>query len=163
MSRNDAGEMKYWMFLDASTGQIEKGCSSCGFLSSNSMSEDDLDIYPLHEDHKILEVSEAEFMALQETVLIVERDGQEIRLESPLDFQEGDNPIGTEAAMLPDLDALGDIKLQDRIKLSDRPIVEAPIEAEGIGGKEIIGYETKPVVIVIERELSTKKEEAGRD
>ena len=50
-----------------------------------------------------------------------------------------------------------------RKTLSERPNRAMPVETEGIGGKEIIGYETKPVGIVIERELSPEKGKIGKE
>ncbi len=47
--------------------------------------------------------------------------------------------------------------------LDQREKVEAPIEIDGIGGKEIIGYEEKPVGIVVERELSPEKWKTGKE
>jgi len=47
--------------------------------------------------------------------------------------------------------------------LDQREKVEAPIEIDGIGGKEIIGYEEKPVGIVVERELSPEKGKTGKE
>ena len=48
-------------------------------------------------------------------------------------------------------------------KIGDREIVDVPIEIDGIGGKEIIGYEEKPVGIVVERELSSEKGKTGKE
>jgi hypothetical protein len=42
----------------------------------------------------------------------------------------------------------------------DRPKIDVPIEIDGIGGKEIIGYEQKPESIVTERQKPATEIEA---
>lgn len=118
--------MRLFLVVNKETGEMESFCSVCSFNGIGDT--DNPDIIQSDENHTIVEITQEEMDAMAAS-LISNEETREVKYGAKLDPKK----------MKP--------------ALSEREKVEVPIEAEGIGGKEIIAYDEKPVGIVVEREL----------
>ena len=152
------------MIVNSETGVMDDGCPYCAFLSmSGDFNDDEVGVFesqPVPEGHVMIEVMSAEMDDIRKVKYQVVRNGEIVMLdESEVVNNEERLSAPKEPKYKVNIEKAAP-KLEDRAKVED---LSKPIEAEGLGGKEIIGYDEKPVWIVVERELSVEKEEAGRE
>lgn len=121
--------MGIFVIVNSETGEVESGCPQCGIVDMGDSS--DASIIPLDQGHTAIEVTMEEKGEFAEAKVLGE--GGHFEYGMKLDMRK----------------AAG--------KLEEREKVEVPIEAEGIGGKEIIAVEEKPVGIIVERSSSPKR------
>lgn len=129
----------FYMVVNKNTGEMDDNCGRCsiGIVAGYK----DFEAFNLDDSHMIVEISYDEFEVMNSSVKykIIE-DGKEVVLDDfPLD-------ILAEPFYSKKLDVT-----KVKTKLDDRLKIDIPIEIDGIGGKEIIGYERKPESIVTER------------
>jgi len=147
------------VIVNKETGEFDDNCSVCSIgLFSADADFEIIESLQCDDTHSVFELTEEEYRLMNSSM-----DMEEVTRTKKVYDPESEQFVEISfVRLIPHYSLKVDIsKAQKRIVQRDR--VDVPIEVEGIGGKEIIGYETKPVGIVVERELSTKKEEAGRD
>lgn len=127
---------KYFAIVSEKTGNLEDG-HIC-YCSNDS----DMDNWKVESGYKLVELTSEEHFRLGLLDIVAMRDGEQVIVTAE-DVKSDDNagPVFKHK--------IDTGKLERNVK--DRPKIDVPIEIEGIGGKEIIGYEQIPVTIVIER------------
>lgn len=121
--------MRLYLIVNKDTGELESFCEVCGLRGMGN--NDDPAIIPIDDNHTVVEVTQEEWDAMSASL----REGEEPHI---IEYGAKLDP----AKMKPTLD--------------ERQKVDVPIEAEGIGGKEIIGYDRKPVNLITERKKEIK-------
>ncbi len=116
--------MRLYLVVNKDTGELESFCEVCGIKGMGN--NDDPAIIPVDENHTAIEVTQEELDAMSASL----REGKEPHI---IEYGAKLDP----AKMKPTLD--------------ERQKIDVPIEAEGVGGKEIIGYDRKPVNLITER------------
>lgn len=147
--------MPIYAKVDKDTGEFHDNCGACGILSISGLSIDDEETLIFKETnsdeaHVLIEISSPENDLLAQLTIHVERDGKIVEVpsnENILDEVERKSRIVEPKYKLDINKATTDIR--DREKEDD---LSKPIEIEGPGGKEIIGYEQKPEPIVTVRQ-----------
>lgn len=127
---------KYFVIVNENTGNLDDG-HLC-YCSNDA----DMDTWEVEPGYRLIEVTGEEHRALGLYDIIGTRDGKQVVLDAK-NLRPEDNPHGERKYKL-------DMQKLER-NVADRPRVAVPIEAEGIGGKEIIGYEEKPESVITER------------
>lgn len=125
--------MRRFMVVNKDTGELESFCEICGIKGIGDT--DDPAIIQTDDNHTAIEVTQIEVDAMSAST----REGKEPHI------------IEYGAKLDPE-------KMKHTI--ADREKVDVPIEIDGVGGKEIIGIERKPVEIVTERKkeiIDTKR------
>ena len=146
--------MPIYAKVDSTTGEFhERDCGECGILTISGyfdIDDEEIEVFKSSnssEGHTIVEISSEEKDKFAEIVVTVERGDK--RIEIPPDENIADDverkSMTVEHKYKVDLS-------RSTTDLIDRSVIDIPIEAEGIGGKEIIGYQQKPEVIVTEKE-----------
>jgi len=133
---------KHFAIVKKTTGGIEDGHLS--YVSQDS----DIDLYKIDDEHALVELTPEEFSELSLVDIATNRDGKETIITAE-ELTPQDNPRAVIKYRI-DTD-----KLIRRI--DDRPKIQIPIEIDGIGGKEIIGFHEKPESIIIERNATIIK------
>lgn len=110
------------VIVNSITGEIDADCGICGYGVSSDYSDFENFNAP---DHSIIEINNDEHTAIIESLTVDEKGI--VTLGAKIDIEKA------------------------RMKLEDRLKVDVPIEIDGMGGKEIIGYELKPEGIVVEK------------
>lgn len=154
--------MPIYAVVNKSTGQFDTNCEHCSIRSISGGGIDDTDVQifeaaAMDDGHAMIEITSMEREELIKIKYMVERNGEVFTTyeQGELEYFEREN-ASRELVSEIDMDKASR-------KIHGREIIEVPIEAEGIGGKEIIGYDEKPVGIVIERELLEQKGKIGKN
>lgn len=154
--------MPIYAVVNKATGQFDADCEHCAIRSISGGGIDDRDVRVFEsaatdDGHVMIEISSAEREELIKIKYTVERNGEVFTTheQGELEYFEREKASREPAAVI-------DMNKASR-KIEDREIVDVPIEIDGIGGKEIIGYEEKPIGIVVERELSSEKGKTGKE
>lgn len=145
--------MPKYVIVNSETGLMDDRCPYCAFLSmSGDFDDDEVGVFenqPVPEGHIMIEVMSAEMDDIRKVKYQVVRNGEIVILdESEVVDNEERLSAPKEPKYMIDI-GKATPKLKNRAKVEDQ---SKPIEAEGIGGKEIIGYDEKPIGIVVERE-----------
>lgn len=148
--------MPVFAIVNSQTGEYEYGCPDCYMLSiSSGDDKEEIEQFRISQSipdgHTLIELTSDELIELRKINFIVKRNNEEIVLENikELTLEEQD----TAGRFHPNkLD-----KSKMTPKLEDRPKIRVPIEADGIGGKEIIGFQEKPESVIIERNATIIK------
>jgi len=142
--------MPVFAIVDSETGEYEYGCPDCYILSvSGGDDKEEIEQFrtsqSIAEGHSLIELTSDELPELRRINFIVSRNNEEIVLEDmkELTLEEQDTAERFHPNKLD--------KSTMTPKLDDRPRILIPIETDGIGGKEIIGFEEKPESIIIKR------------
>jgi hypothetical protein len=153
-----AGDKMPTYVLVDSTGEFhDKDCGVCGFLSISGGSEEEINIFKehnTHDGHLLVQVTYEEKDRLVEIKKSVIRGGTRVEVpydENINDIEEKKTEEITSKYKIDVNKAKTDLK--ERAKVDD---LSKPIEINGIGGKEVIGYKQKPESIVIERSKTLK-------
>lgn len=119
----------------------EKGSLEDGHLCYVG-NDSDMDSWKVEPGYKLVELTPEEHTSLSLLDIVVERDGKEVVVEAK-EIRSDDNAKGVKKYEID----VGKVTkyVKDRLK------VDVPIEIDGIGGKEIIGYELKPETIITEK------------
>lgn len=121
--------MRTYLVVNKETGELESNCGVCGFNGIGN--NDDPDIITIDDNHTVVEVTQDELDSMAAS--LVSPDDVHLVYGAKVNIEKSAK------------------------KLEMREKVEVPVEAEGIGGKEIIAVEEKPVGIIIERSPSPKR------
>lgn len=113
--------MRY-MIVDNTTGRVEGECSICKLGTCCDAS--DIERFD-DANHKIIEITDEEHLAVVASVRV-------------------DENFKVETTALPDMGKAAKF-------LKDRVQIDVPIEIDGPGGKEIIGFDKKPESIITEK------------
>lgn len=136
--------------------EFDDNCSFCGIASISGTRVNDSDVEAfeaaeLDENHMRVEITNEERMNLVKREYVVEREGKVFKTLDPADLDYFEREAAASVPVFKIDPGRAEGKIEDREK------VEVPIEIDGPNGKEIIGYEQKPVSIVIERDKSEKQ------
>lgn len=145
--------MPTYLKVDAETGEMHPTeCGVCGVLSISGASEDEIQIFRdanNSDGHILVEITNEEKDKIAVVIKTIERNGERIEVpyyEYTQDKTERRSEL-IESKYKIDINQVVPM-LKDRRKIDD---ITKPIEIDGVGGKEIIGYEQKPESIIIER------------
>lgn len=115
------------VIVNKNTGEIDADCGICGY--GVCADYDDFDRFN-DPDHIMIEITDTERTAIVTSVIVDEN--RKVSTNAKLDLSKV------------------------KQKLKDRVQIDVPIEIDGIGGKEIIGYDQKPETIITEKTKKTK-------
>lgn len=127
--------MRLYLVVNKDTGELESFCEVCGIKGMGN--NDDPAIIQVDENHTAIEVTQEELDAMSASL------------------REGEEPHIIEYGVKLDPERMKRT-LAEREKVKD---LSRPIEVDGIGGKEIIGYEDKPENVLVEREKKESKKD----
>ena len=116
------------VIVNKNTGEIDAECGICGY--GVCADYDDFDRFN-DPDHVMIEITDAERTAIVTSVVV-----------------DANRKVSTNAKL--------DLSKSEQ-KLKDRVQIDVPIEIDGIGGKEIIGFDKKPESIITEKTKETVK------
>ena len=127
------------------TGELDNNCSVCaiGVVPNDEL----LSVFAIDDNHTILEITDEERAALIASVVDTNNP------DRTKDFNT------KEEILIPNYTYASKFN-PDKIvqRLDDRVKVDVPIEIEGPGGKEIIGFEQKPESIIIKNNTEVLNE-----
>ncbi|HVY55623.1 MAG TPA: hypothetical protein VHC46_07690 [Thermodesulfobacteriota bacterium] len=145
-----------YLIVNKETGEFhERDCLKCGVFTISGETLDNSTLLfqqgledSLNETHALREVTPKEHDDFCSLVYEFERDGKLVSTIDPsiLTLEERDSATIKRPFIL-DLSSQS-VNVKDRKQVDD---LSNPVEIDGIGGKEIIGFEQKPESIVIER------------
>lgn len=131
------GMGRYFAIVNESAGVVDRTSHLC--YAGN---DEDMLAWKVPAGFKLVELLPEEYSALAVLDIVVNRNGKDEVIQAE-DITDADQlQILKRYNLNPD-------KLTKFVE--DRNKIDVPIEIDGIGGKEIIGYEQKPEGIVMER------------
>ena len=132
---------KFFAIVSEETGSLEDG-HLC-YISNDA----DMELWKVEPGYKLVELTPEEHRNLGLLDIVTERDGKEVVITA--------EEIKSEDNARPEFKYKIDTEKMHRY-VEDRIKIDVPIEIQGPGGPEIIGFEQKPETIVTERTEKTK-------